>query len=162
MQKGIKLLQDTKEITQFFNRDSSDALQTTADAALTKFLDKPDDVSRSSRTGRPPPSRSGTHDHRGVPMSTEAPTRAAPTGRPGTPGPGGRRGFRPTLGHPPGARGLGASRRAAAHRARLGLLARAQQLPALVHPLERGRRRRAGRLKNYQTLLTDPIFRPRS
>lgn len=45
VQKGIKLLQDTKEITQFFNRDSSDALQTTADAALTKFLDKPDDVS---------------------------------------------------------------------------------------------------------------------
>lgn len=45
VQKGIKLLQDTKEITQFFNRDSSDALQTTADAALTKFLDKPNDVS---------------------------------------------------------------------------------------------------------------------
>jgi multiple sugar transport system substrate-binding protein len=44
VQKGIKLLQDTEEITQFFNRDSSDALQTTADAALTKFLDKPDDV----------------------------------------------------------------------------------------------------------------------
>ena len=45
VQKGIKLLQDTKEITQYFNRDSSDALQTTADAALTKFLDKPNDVS---------------------------------------------------------------------------------------------------------------------
>jgi multiple sugar transport system substrate-binding protein len=44
VQKGIKLLQDTKEITQFFNRDSSDALQTTADAALTKFLDHPDQV----------------------------------------------------------------------------------------------------------------------
>ena len=44
MQKGIKLLQDTKEITQFFNRDSSDALQTTADTALTKFLDHPDQV----------------------------------------------------------------------------------------------------------------------
>ncbi|HWI01646.1 MAG TPA: carbohydrate ABC transporter substrate-binding protein, partial [Propionibacteriaceae bacterium] len=44
VQKGIKLLQDTKEITQYFNRDSSDALQTTADAALTKFLDKPKDV----------------------------------------------------------------------------------------------------------------------
>jgi multiple sugar transport system substrate-binding protein len=42
VQKGIKLLQDTKEITQFFNRDSSDQLQTTADAALTKFLDHPD------------------------------------------------------------------------------------------------------------------------
>ena len=44
MQKGIKLLQDTKEITQFFNRDSSDALQTTADSALTRFLDHPGDV----------------------------------------------------------------------------------------------------------------------
>lgn len=44
VQKGIKLLQDTKEITQFFNRDSSDALQATADAALTKFLDNPGDV----------------------------------------------------------------------------------------------------------------------
>lgn len=44
VQKGIKLLQDTKEITQFFNRDSSDALQTTADTALTRFLDNPGDV----------------------------------------------------------------------------------------------------------------------
>lgn len=44
VQKGIKLLQDTKEITQFFNRDSSDALQTTADSALTRFLDHPEDV----------------------------------------------------------------------------------------------------------------------
>lgn len=44
VQKGIKLLTDTKEITQFFNRDSSDELQTTADAALTKFIDHPDDV----------------------------------------------------------------------------------------------------------------------
>jgi len=44
VQKGIKLLTDTKEITQFFNRDSSDALQTTADTALTKFLDHPDQV----------------------------------------------------------------------------------------------------------------------
>lgn len=44
VQKGIKLLEETKEITQFFNRDSSDALQATADAALTKFLDNPDDV----------------------------------------------------------------------------------------------------------------------
>lgn len=43
VQKGIKLLQDTKDITQFFNRDSSDALQTTADTALTKFLDNPGD-----------------------------------------------------------------------------------------------------------------------
>ena len=44
VQKGIKLLHETKEITQFFNRDSSDALQTTADTALTRFLDQPDDV----------------------------------------------------------------------------------------------------------------------
>jgi multiple sugar transport system substrate-binding protein len=44
VQKGIKLLQDTEEITQFFNRDSSDALQTTADAALNKFIDDPDGV----------------------------------------------------------------------------------------------------------------------
>jgi len=44
VQKGIKLLQDTKEITQFFNRDSSDALQTTADSSLTRFLDHPGDV----------------------------------------------------------------------------------------------------------------------
>jgi multiple sugar transport system substrate-binding protein len=44
VQKGIKLLSDTKEITQFFNRDSSDALQTTADTALTRFLDHPEEL----------------------------------------------------------------------------------------------------------------------
>ncbi len=44
VQKGIKYLNDTAEITQFFNRDSSDELQTTADTALTKFLDSPGDV----------------------------------------------------------------------------------------------------------------------
>jgi multiple sugar transport system substrate-binding protein len=44
VQKGLKMLNDTKEITQFFNRDSSDALQTTADTALTKFLANPGDV----------------------------------------------------------------------------------------------------------------------
>ncbi|QGN33119.1 extracellular solute-binding protein [Microlunatus sp. Gsoil 973] len=44
VQKGIKLLADTKEITQFFNRDSSDALQTTADTALTRFLDHPEEL----------------------------------------------------------------------------------------------------------------------
>ncbi|GIF71236.1 ABC transporter substrate-binding protein [Asanoa siamensis] len=44
VQKGIKLLNESKAITQFFNRDSSDELQTTADTALTKFLDKPGDV----------------------------------------------------------------------------------------------------------------------
>jgi multiple sugar transport system substrate-binding protein len=44
VQKGIKHLNDSKQITQFFNRDSSDELQVTADTALTKFLDKPQDV----------------------------------------------------------------------------------------------------------------------
>lgn len=44
VQKGIKLLNETKEITQFFNRDSSDALQLTADRALGKFLDDPNDI----------------------------------------------------------------------------------------------------------------------
>jgi multiple sugar transport system substrate-binding protein len=46
VQKGIQMLNDTKEITQFFNRDSSDELQTTADTALTKFLDQPGDVNK--------------------------------------------------------------------------------------------------------------------
>lgn len=44
VQKGIELLENTEEITQFFNRDGSDALQATADAALTRFLDQPDAV----------------------------------------------------------------------------------------------------------------------
>jgi multiple sugar transport system substrate-binding protein len=44
VQKGIAFLKDTAAITQFFNRDSSDQLQTTADTALTKFLDSPNDV----------------------------------------------------------------------------------------------------------------------
>nr|BFF21240.1 hypothetical protein GCM10025730_47610 [Promicromonospora thailandica] len=44
MQKGIELLNSTEEITQFFNRDSSDALQATADTALTKFLAQPDSM----------------------------------------------------------------------------------------------------------------------
>jgi multiple sugar transport system substrate-binding protein len=38
------MIESAAEITQFFNRDSSDALQPTADAALTKFLDKPDQI----------------------------------------------------------------------------------------------------------------------
>lgn len=42
--KGMELLSTTEEITQFFNRDSSDALQTTADAALTRFLAEPGEV----------------------------------------------------------------------------------------------------------------------
>lgn len=44
VQKGIELLNNTEEITQFFNRDSSDALQTTADDALTRFLADPSDI----------------------------------------------------------------------------------------------------------------------
>jgi multiple sugar transport system substrate-binding protein len=44
VQKGITYLAETEAITQFFNRDSSDELQTTADTALTKFLDSPDEV----------------------------------------------------------------------------------------------------------------------
>ncbi|MHA6621342.1 ABC transporter substrate-binding protein [Pseudonocardia sp. DLS-67] len=44
VQKGIQLLDTTQEITQFFNRDSSDALQTTADAALTRFIADPSDI----------------------------------------------------------------------------------------------------------------------
>ncbi|WP_154794996.1 ABC transporter substrate-binding protein [Occultella kanbiaonis] len=44
VQKGIELLENTEEITQFFNRDSSDALQSTADDALTRFLADPSDI----------------------------------------------------------------------------------------------------------------------
>lgn len=46
VQKGMQLLDQTQEITQFFNRDSSDELQTTADTALTRFLDNPGDVAQ--------------------------------------------------------------------------------------------------------------------
>jgi multiple sugar transport system substrate-binding protein len=42
--KGKQMLADAKEITQFFNRDSSDALQPTADTALIKFFNQPDQV----------------------------------------------------------------------------------------------------------------------
>lgn len=42
--KGRKLLQDAKELTQFFNRDSSDALQPTADTALVRFIQNPNEV----------------------------------------------------------------------------------------------------------------------
>lgn len=44
VQKGRKMLADAKEITQFFNRDSSDALQPTADAALIRFIQKPNEL----------------------------------------------------------------------------------------------------------------------
>jgi multiple sugar transport system substrate-binding protein len=39
--KGRAMLAKAADLTQFFNRDSSDALQPTADAALTQFFDKP-------------------------------------------------------------------------------------------------------------------------
>ncbi|WP_370948883.1 ABC transporter substrate-binding protein [Amycolatopsis sp. cg5] len=42
--KGRKMLQDAKDLTQFFNRDSSDALQPTADAALIRFIQKPQEL----------------------------------------------------------------------------------------------------------------------
>ncbi|GGW94001.1 ABC transporter substrate-binding protein [Streptomyces chartreusis] len=44
VQKGRKHIEEAAEITQFFNRDSSDALQPTADTALTKFLAKPKEI----------------------------------------------------------------------------------------------------------------------
>lgn len=44
VKKGLALLDKTKEITQFFNRDSSDELQLTADKALTRFIDHPDEL----------------------------------------------------------------------------------------------------------------------
>lgn len=46
IQKGLKLLNETEQITQFFNRDSNDQLQGTADTALTKFIDNPKDVDK--------------------------------------------------------------------------------------------------------------------
>jgi multiple sugar transport system substrate-binding protein len=42
--KGRKMLADAADITQFFNRDSSDALQPTADAALLQFFAQPDQI----------------------------------------------------------------------------------------------------------------------
>ncbi|MEU9370142.1 extracellular solute-binding protein [Streptomyces avermitilis] len=44
VKKGRKHIAAATEITQFFNRDSSDALQPTADTALTKFLAKPKSI----------------------------------------------------------------------------------------------------------------------
>ncbi|MFD5857758.1 ABC transporter substrate-binding protein [Streptomyces chartreusis] len=44
VRKGRKHIEEAAEITQFFNRDSSDALQPTADNALTKFLAKPKEI----------------------------------------------------------------------------------------------------------------------
>lgn len=44
VKKGRAHVASATEITQFFNRDSSDALQPTADTALTKFLAKPQQI----------------------------------------------------------------------------------------------------------------------
>lgn len=44
VKKGRALIESAAEVTQFFNRDSSDALQPTADNALTKFLARPKEV----------------------------------------------------------------------------------------------------------------------
>lgn len=46
VRKGKAMIENAKELTQFFNRDSSDALQPTADAALTKYLDKPEQIDK--------------------------------------------------------------------------------------------------------------------
>ncbi|MFG1628449.1 ABC transporter substrate-binding protein [Kribbella sp. NPDC049227] len=50
VKKGKAMIESAAELTQFFNRDSSDALQPTADAALTKFLDKPDQIDQILKT----------------------------------------------------------------------------------------------------------------
>ncbi|MBM9503330.1 ABC transporter substrate-binding protein [Actinacidiphila acididurans] len=44
VKKGRALIEGAADVTQFFNRDSSDALQPTADTALTKFLARPKEV----------------------------------------------------------------------------------------------------------------------
>ncbi|MGW3450583.1 ABC transporter substrate-binding protein [Streptomyces sp. NPDC001076] len=44
VKKGRAHVAEAAEITQFFNRDSSDALQPTADTALTRFLAKPKSI----------------------------------------------------------------------------------------------------------------------
>ncbi|MFI1393628.1 ABC transporter substrate-binding protein [Streptomyces sp. NPDC020681] len=42
--KGRKLIEEAAEITQYFNRDSSDALSPTADTALTRFIARPKEI----------------------------------------------------------------------------------------------------------------------
>jgi multiple sugar transport system substrate-binding protein len=44
VKKGRALIENASDVTQFFNRDSSDALQPSADTALTHFLSKPKDI----------------------------------------------------------------------------------------------------------------------
>jgi multiple sugar transport system substrate-binding protein len=45
VKKGRALIENASDVTQFFNRDSSDALQPTADTALTRFLAQPKQIS---------------------------------------------------------------------------------------------------------------------
>jgi multiple sugar transport system substrate-binding protein len=45
VKKGRALIENASDVTQFFNRDSSDALQPTADNALTRFLAHPKQIS---------------------------------------------------------------------------------------------------------------------
>ncbi|MCI2420617.1 substrate-binding domain-containing protein [Saccharopolyspora sp. K220] len=42
--KGRKMLESAADLTQFFNRDSSDALQPTADVALIRFIQRPNEL----------------------------------------------------------------------------------------------------------------------
>lgn len=44
IKKGRALIEGAADVTQFFNRDSSDALQPSADTALTRFLAKPKEI----------------------------------------------------------------------------------------------------------------------
>ncbi|KIF70879.1 ABC transporter substrate-binding protein [Streptomyces sp. AcH 505] len=44
VKKGRALIEGAADVTQFFNRDSSDALQPSADTALTRFLAKPKEI----------------------------------------------------------------------------------------------------------------------
>ncbi|MFF1417702.1 ABC transporter substrate-binding protein [Streptomyces sp. NPDC058280] len=44
VKKGRALVESAEEVTQFFNRDSSDALQPAADTALTRYLAKPKEI----------------------------------------------------------------------------------------------------------------------
>lgn len=44
VRKGMEMLNSTSQLTQFFNRDSNDELQATADDALMRFINNPSDV----------------------------------------------------------------------------------------------------------------------
>ncbi|MFJ4918898.1 ABC transporter substrate-binding protein [Streptomyces sp. NPDC088725] len=44
VKKGRALIESASDVTQFFNRDSSDALAPTADTALTRYLSKPKEI----------------------------------------------------------------------------------------------------------------------